>query len=144
MFQVLTSPGFLTLIAGIVVGVITIPGGIAQQALLAILAHFQRNLPAAQYAQLKALAVDVVSGVHQAAESAGWDSAAKKTQALTVLQQLAQAHGITRFDEQTIGNIIEKAWQDVKPTLPGAILAPIQSAMQATLAGMRNDVKTPS
>jgi hypothetical protein len=136
--SLLLSPAFLSLVLGIAVTLATIPGGLLASLLNAVLAHFKRDIPAEQYARLQALAADVVEGIHQEASGLGWDSNAKKMQAVAVLQSVAKQHGITRFDEAVVGTVIEKVYADLKPTLP----QPLQTAVAATVRSLEyNDTK---
>lgn len=134
-----TLLALLLSIAGLVLAIISAPNGLLYALLVALLARFQRRIPAAQYAVLQQLAVDVVTGVHQMAAANGWDSAAKRSAAVAILQETASAHGINRFGQQVLGVVVEKAWADVKPTLPAAVVAPIEATIEATISYARND-----
>jgi hypothetical protein len=135
--SVLLSPQVLALVVGLVITLATIPGGLLQQALMAILARFQRNIPAEQYAKLQQLAADAVAGIHQIGESQGWASADRKNEAVTAVQSALKSHGITRFDQTVVATMVEKAYAEFKTSLP----APLVNAVDTTVKSLEmNDV----
>ena len=132
----LSNPSLLSLVGGIILAVATIPGGVAQQLLVAIINHIASRLPASQYVLLKALALDVVAGVHQFAEAQGLDNPARKAMAVSKLTALAKAHGISRYDIDAVALIVEQAWATYKATLPAS--TPVVPAVPPVLQAPQN------
>lgn len=123
VLSLLNDSGFWNALLALVLAVVFVPGGVAQQVLTglggALERWAQKRLPANEYNQLKTLGEDAVRSAWQLGTSLGWDNATKKEKALAEVTAAAKGHGIDlkRWDPQVLGAILESVWIDVKQQL---------------------------